>query len=79
MLSRGVFAKTHSGVRGEFGRLALAETILGDEAGRILADAYRFKEISDYRTDRIVTAAEAERIIAGAGHVLARIEQWLGP
>jgi uncharacterized protein (UPF0332 family) len=44
----GKIAKTHSGVRSEFARLAKGELGLDRTFTAFLAEAYKYKEISDY-------------------------------
>ncbi len=62
----GKVPKTHSGVRAQFARIALADASLGEQFGRFLARAYEYKDISDYRTDRPVTQVEAADVIERA-------------
>lgn len=44
----GKVAKTHSGVRSEFTRLARFSPEIGKTFSAFLAEAYKFKEVSDY-------------------------------
>src|SRR4029077_2162513 len=47
----GKVAKTHSGVRSEFARLTKQSPEIGKTFAAFLAEAYKFKEISDYSVD----------------------------
>jgi uncharacterized protein (UPF0332 family) len=58
--STGKVAKSHSGVRSEFGRLAKQTSTLDREHSVFLAKAYSYKEISDYRVGQNATISEAE-------------------
>lgn len=46
----GRVAKTHSGVRSEFARLAKAEPAIDRSLTGFLASAYALKEVADYET-----------------------------
>ena len=71
----GKVAKTHSGVRSEFARLAKQSPQIDKAFAAFLAEAYKFKEISDYSVDQnqSVTTAEAVRAIANAERFVAAI------
>lgn len=71
----GKIAKTHSGVRVEFARL-LKDTAGGERALlTFLAQAYKYKEISDYGVGRsaVVTDEEAKDAIAAAARFIERV------
>ena len=69
----GKAAKTHSGVRSEFARLAKATPEIGKAVAAFLAEAYKFKEISDYGLDQSdsVTIEDANGAIANAARFVA--------
>jgi uncharacterized protein (UPF0332 family) len=71
--STGKVAKTHSGVRSEFSRLAKHEPRLGPEFSRFLAQAYTLKEVADYATgpDANVPLSRAAVAIETAARFLA--------
>jgi uncharacterized protein (UPF0332 family) len=71
----GKIAKTHSGVRSEFFRLARETPELDNALPVFLAKAYRFKEVADYDVgpDAVVTVAEADDAITSAAHFIASI------
>jgi uncharacterized protein (UPF0332 family) len=71
----GKVAKTHSGVRSEFARLARQSPKIGKTHAAFLAEAYKFKEISDYSVDRDqrMTTEEAALAIANAERFVAAI------
>jgi uncharacterized protein (UPF0332 family) len=56
----GRIAKSHSGVRSEFGRLAKEGPALDRTYSTFLAKAYSYKEIGDYRVDQGATVSDAE-------------------
>ena len=64
----GKIAKTHSGVRSEFARLAKDTPGIGKGFAAFLAQAYLYKEIGDYGVGHgvNVTMAEADDAIATA-------------
>jgi uncharacterized protein (UPF0332 family) len=74
----GRIAKTHSGVRAEFARL-----VKNSEPDRalstFLAQAYKYKEISDYGTGdgATVSQAEATQALKDAEQFIARISEML--
>jgi uncharacterized protein (UPF0332 family) len=61
-------AKTHSGLRAEFTRLARETPGIDVSFPKFLAKAYLYKVISDYgtRSNADLTLADAEEAIAGA-------------
>ena len=75
----GKVAKTHSGVRSEFARLARETPRIGKEFVAFLAEAYKFKEISDYNVDQSqsLTIDEAGRAITSAERFLAVVASLL--
>ena len=70
--------KTHSGVRSAFGELVVKEQSLGRELGRYISAAYESKDIADYQTEYEVDLASAERVVAGARELVARVSAFLG-
>jgi uncharacterized protein (UPF0332 family) len=77
--STGNVAKTHSGVRSEFARLARNEPRIGKALPGFLAEGYKFKEISDYSVDptQSATVEEAATAIASAERFVAVIAEVL--
>ncbi len=75
----GRIAKSHSGVRSEFARLAKDDPRTGRAMTAFLAQAYKYKEIGDYGAgaDAIVTRSDAQAAIRSAGDLLAHIEAFL--
>lgn len=71
----GKVAKTHSGVRSEFARLAKDATDLDQALPKFLAQAYKYKEISDYGVGHgaVVTIAEAQDAIINAERFIAAV------
>ena len=71
----GKVAKSHSGVRSEFGRLAKDTPALDKTYSTFLAKAYSYKEIGDYRVDQgaVVTDTEANDAIEMATRFVDRI------
>jgi uncharacterized protein (UPF0332 family) len=71
----GKIAKTHSGVRSEFARLAKDDPRIDRALPAFLAQAYRLKSVADYAvgSDVVVTVAEAQQAIETAGHFIDRI------
>ncbi|HEX4181523.1 MAG TPA: HEPN domain-containing protein [Caulobacteraceae bacterium] len=63
----GKIAKTHSGVRSEFARLAKDELGLDRTLTTFLAEAYKYKEISDYGVgpEATVEMGAAKGVIEG--------------
>jgi uncharacterized protein (UPF0332 family) len=68
-------AKTHSGVRSEFARLAKDDPRIDRAFSTFLAQAYNLKSIADYAvgSDVGVSLAEAEEAISNAARFLDRI------
>jgi uncharacterized protein (UPF0332 family) len=68
----GKVAKTHSGVRSEFARLSKDTPGIGKALVAFLAEAYKFKELSDYSVDEgaNVTVNEATGAITNAERFL---------
>jgi uncharacterized protein (UPF0332 family) len=66
----GRAAKTHAGVRAEFSPLARSEFRISPDIKAFLAQAYRYKEVSDYSIDpgEVVTIQQAEQAIQLAEH-----------
>ena len=64
----GKIAKTHSGVRSEFARLAKESPGVDKALPIFLAKGYKYKELSDYGVGRAATVstAEAEEAIKSA-------------
>lgn len=77
----GKVAKTHSGVRSEFARLAKDEPRIDKAFSSFLAQAYLLKTIADYGTgpDNGVSKADAEEAIDTAAQFVARITELLEP
>jgi uncharacterized protein (UPF0332 family) len=71
----GKIAKTHSGVRAEFARLAKDSTEIDKSFAKFLAKAYLYKEISDYGVGRgaDVATADANDIIVNAAQFVDAI------
>lgn len=75
-------AKTHRGVRGEFGRLARREPAIDRELTRFLATAYQFKATADYGiglTVAPISADQAAAAITTARRFIDTITQLLPP
>jgi uncharacterized protein (UPF0332 family) len=72
-------AKTHSGARVEFSRLAKQDPGIAMDLPRILARAYEFKEFADYRTPNMtnVTATQADAQIAASRRFISEISTLL--
>jgi uncharacterized protein (UPF0332 family) len=72
----GRVVKTHAGVRSLFSRIARENGKLGTDLGKILAQGYNFKEISDYGTDprTVVSREDAEDMIILADRFVQRVE-----
>lgn len=69
----GKVPRTHSGLQQRFALAAMSEPRLGEEMGRFLVRAYDYKDISDYRTDRTVSADEAEAVVSKAAEFIDRV------
>lgn len=78
-LSRARAAKSHSGLRATFARLAKDDPGIDRTFTRFLARAYKFKEIADYGIgpQAVVTAAKAQEMIDLATRFVDRIVQIL--
>jgi uncharacterized protein (UPF0332 family) len=76
----GKIAKTHSGVRGEFSRLARDEPRIDRTFPAFLAQAYLYKEVADYGTGAgaDVTMPDANSAIASASRLIDCITALLG-
>lgn len=74
----GRIAKTHSGVRAEFARL-VKNSGSNRALSTFLAQAYKYKEISDYGTGdgATVSQAEAAQALKDAEQFIARISEML--
>lgn len=68
----GKIAKTHSGVRSEFARLARAAPEIDKAFSIFLAKAYEYKGIADYGIGHgaVVTMAEADDAIRNAARLV---------
>ena len=73
----GKIAKTHSGLRSEFNRLAKDEPRIGRDLVKFLSAAYELKSIADYNTDpgTRITADQAQDAIATAKLFVTVIEE----
>ncbi|HWN51900.1 MAG TPA: HEPN domain-containing protein [Xanthobacteraceae bacterium] len=71
----GKIAKTHSGVRSEFARLARETPEIDKAFSVFLAKAYKYKEIGDYGVGHgaVVTMAEADDAVKNAARFIDRI------
>jgi uncharacterized protein (UPF0332 family) len=76
----GKIAKTHSGLRSEFNRLAKDEPRIGRDLVKFLSAAYELKSIADYNTDPAtrITADQAQDAIATATRFVTVIEELIG-
>jgi uncharacterized protein (UPF0332 family) len=72
-------AKTHSGVRSEFARIAKDDPSLDRKLASFLAQAYNLKAVADYGVgpDVGVTVSEAAEAIDGAALFIDSIERAL--
>ncbi len=72
-------AKSHSGLRTAFARLAKDDPGIDRTFTRFLARAYKFKEIADYGIgpQAVVTAAEAQEMIDLATRFVDRMAEIL--
>ena len=75
----GKVVKTHKGVRTEFARLMRSGPDQRRSMTTFLAQAYRYKELSDYSTDpsEVVSLDDAEAVIASAAEFLQWVENSL--
>jgi uncharacterized protein (UPF0332 family) len=74
--STGKIAKTHSGLRAEFARLAKDDPRIDRQFVSFLAQAYELKSVADYGTDSaaVITIEDAEKGIQTAArfvHLIA--------
>ena len=76
----GKIAKTHSGLRSEFNRLAKDEPRIGRDLVKFLSTAYELKSIADYNTDPAtrITADQAQDAIRSATRFVTVIEELIG-
>lgn len=76
----GKVAKSHSGVRSEFARLARDDPHIGKATTACLAQAYKYKEIGDYGVgaDAVITLLDAEAAIRSAQDFLTHVAEALG-
>jgi uncharacterized protein (UPF0332 family) len=72
-------AKTHSGVRSEFARIAKDDPMIDRKLASFLAQAYNLKVVADYGVgpDVGVTVSEAAEAIDGAALFIDSIERAL--
>lgn len=72
-------AKTHSGVRAEFSRLAKDDPLIAQTMPAFLRQAYRYKEIGDYgvNPDVVITMARAEAAIISAAAFIESVRSAL--
>ena len=68
----GKIAKTHSGLRSEFARLAREVPEIDRSFSVFLAQAYKYKEISDYGVGpgAVITMAEADDAVTNAARLI---------
>jgi uncharacterized protein (UPF0332 family) len=68
----GKIARTHSGLRSEFARLARATPEIDKAFSVFLAKAYKYKEICDYGVGRgaVITKAEADDAVENAARFI---------
>jgi uncharacterized protein (UPF0332 family) len=71
----GRVAKTHSGVRSEFARLAKAEPAIDRSLTGFLASAYALKEVADYETgpDAMIPHERASAALESAEQFVDRV------
>jgi uncharacterized protein (UPF0332 family) len=76
----GRIAKTHSGVRAEFSRLAKDDKLIAASMPAFLRKAYRYKEIGDYgiKPDELITIEIAGDAISSAKAFLEGVRAALG-
>jgi uncharacterized protein (UPF0332 family) len=78
----GKIAKTHSGARSEFARLAKSEPRIGRDLVTFLATAYQFKTRADYAigaTATPISAAEADAALATTARFINTVAHVLAP
>ena len=61
LLRTGKIAKTHSGLRSEFARLAKADPAVDPALSTFLAQSYKFKSIADYGVGQEITVTPRKR------------------
>ncbi len=68
-------AKTHSGVQGEFSRLAKDDPLIARSITAFLPHPYRYKEIGDYdvKLGKVITMERAEAAIVSAEQFIASV------
>jgi uncharacterized protein (UPF0332 family) len=71
---KGAAPKTHGGVHGASGQLALSEPRLGRRLGRVLNKAFLDKQVADYAIDRDIEPSEAEEALRNAKEFVGTIE-----
>jgi len=71
----GRVAKTHSGARSEFARLALEEPLLDRSLTGFLARAYALKEVADYETgpDSLIPSDRSSAALETAEQFVDRV------
>ena len=76
----GRAVKTRSGVRTEFHRLIRGDARFDDTLREFLGSTYNLKAIADYETgpNSDVSPERAERAIAEAGRLVAKVSEILG-
>jgi uncharacterized protein (UPF0332 family) len=76
----GKLVKTHSGLRTAFARVGRDIPAIDRNMTTFLANAFRFKSLSDYDTTRTkpITTATAGALIEEARAFVARVEESLG-
>lgn len=77
----GRIAKTRSGVRSEFARLAKDEPRIDRTLPAFLGQAYKFKSVADYSVgpDAVVTLSEASEAVTSAARFVERIAELVAP
>ena len=75
----GKIAKTHSGVRSEFARLAKEGGDLDRAHVALLGEAYKYKEIGDYGIgpDAVVELSDAQALVSKAQAMIAAVAEVL--
>jgi uncharacterized protein (UPF0332 family) len=75
LYSTGKIAKTHSGLRAEFSRLARNDPRIDRELVSFLAQAYELKSVADYGTDSAaeITLQDAEQALQTAARFVSLI------
>lgn len=77
LYSTAKIAKTHSGLRAEFARLAKDDPRIDLDFARFLAEAYELKSIADYSTDpeSDITVEDAETTLQTACRFVSLVER----